>query len=60
MPKIYDMGQDGFTSLPKGRRAEDFFFALKNPTVSARFERANLGCKGQHGTSRQPKPLYKD
>jgi hypothetical protein len=24
-------GTHSFTSLPKGRRAEDFFFALKNP-----------------------------
>ena len=31
----------------EGRRAEDFF-ALKNPTVSAGFEPANLGTKGQH------------
>ena len=43
-----------FTS--EGRRAEDFF-ALKNPTVSAGFEPANLGTKGQHATSRLPKPL---
>ena len=40
----------------EGRRAEDFF-ALKNPTVSARFEPANLGTKGQHSTSRPPKPI---
>ena len=40
----------------EGRRAEDFF-ALKNPTVSARFEPANLGTKSQHATSRPPKPL---
>ena len=31
----------------EGRRADDFF-ALKNPTASARFELANLGTKGQH------------
>jgi hypothetical protein len=37
-------GTHGFTS---GRRAEDFFFALKNPTASAGFEPANLGTKGQ-------------
>ena len=43
-----------FTS--EGRRAEDFF-ALKNPTASAGFEPANLGTKGQHATSRPPKPL---
>ena len=41
---------------PEGRRAEDFF-ALKNPTASARFEHANVGTKGQHATSRPPKPL---
>ena len=42
-------GTDGFT--------EDFF-ALKNPTASAGFEPANLGTKGQHATSRPPKPVY--
>ena len=40
----------------EGRRAEDFF-ALKNPTASAGVEPANLGTKGQHATSRPPKPL---
>ena len=40
----------------EGKRAEDFF-ALKNPTASAGFEPANLGTKGQHATSRPPKPL---
>ena len=40
----------------EGRRTEDFF-ALKNPTASAGFEPANLGTKGQHATSRPPKPL---
>ena len=40
----------------EGRRAENFF-ALKNPTASAGFEPANLGTKGQHATSRPPKPL---
>jgi hypothetical protein len=29
----------------------------KNPTTSAGFEPANLGTKGQHATSRPPKPL---
>ena len=47
-------GTDGFTS--EGRRAEDFS-PLKNPTASAGFEPANLGTKGQHATSRPPKPL---
>ena len=49
-------GTDGFTSPPK----EDvlrIFFALKNPTASVGFQPANLGTKGQHGTSRPPKPL---
>ena len=40
----------------EGRRAEDFF-TLKNPTASAGFEPVNLGTKGQHATSRPPKPL---
>ena len=40
----------------EGRRAEDFL-ALKNPTASVGFEPANLGTKGQHTTSRSPKPL---
>ena len=40
----------------EGRRAEDFV-ALKNPTASAGFEPTNLGAKGQHATSRPPKPL---
>jgi hypothetical protein len=40
------------------RRAEDSF-ALKNPTASAGFEPVNLGTKGQHATSRPPKPLVK-
>jgi hypothetical protein len=31
----------------EGRRAEDSFFALKNPTASVGFEPANLGAKGQ-------------
>jgi hypothetical protein len=34
-------GTHSFTSLPKGRCAEDFF-TLKNPTVLAGFEPANL------------------
>jgi hypothetical protein len=32
-------------------------FRPKNPTASAGCEPANLGTKGQHATSRQPKPL---
>ena len=49
-------GTDGFTSpLKEGVLAN--FFALKNPTASVGFEPANLGTKGQHGTSRPQKPL---
>jgi hypothetical protein len=33
------------------------FFRPKNPTASAGFEPVNLGTKGQHATSRPPKPL---
>ena len=40
----------------EGRLAEDFF-TLKNPTAWAEFEPANLGTRGQHATSRLPKPL---
>ena len=43
----------------EGRRAEDFFFALKNPTASAGFEPANFGTKGQHATSRPLKPFLR-
>ena len=43
-------------SPSEGRRAEDFF-ALRNLTASAGFEPASLGTKGQHATSRPPKPL---
>jgi hypothetical protein len=56
MPQICDMGQTAL--LPsEGRHAEDFF-ALKIPTASAGFEPANLGNKGQHVTSRTPKPIF--
>ena len=48
-------GTNGFTSLPK-EGVLRIFFALKNPTASAGFELANLGTKGQHATSRPPKP----
>jgi hypothetical protein len=33
------------------------FFALKTPTASAGFESTNSSTRGQHATSRQPKPL---
>ena len=48
-------GTDGFTSAPK-EVVLKIFFALKNPTASVGFEPANLGTKGQHATSRPPKP----
>jgi len=55
-PQIYDMGPTAL--LPsEGRHAENFF-ALKNLTASAGFERANLGTKGQHATPRPPKPIF--
>jgi hypothetical protein len=41
----------------EGRRAEDFFSVLKNPTASAGFEPAKLGFKGQQATSRPTQPL---
>jgi hypothetical protein len=41
----------------EGRCAEDFFFRHKNPTASVGCEPANLSTKGQHATSRPPKPL---
>jgi hypothetical protein len=49
-------GTDGFTSPPK-EGVLRIFFARKNPTASAGFEPASLGTKGQHATSRPPKPL---
>ena len=49
-------GTDGFTSPPKGGMLR-IFFALKNAKALAGFEPANLGTKGQHATSRPPKPL---
>jgi hypothetical protein len=50
-------GTDGFTSPPK-EGVLRIFYRLKNPTASAGFEPATLGTKGQHATSRPPKPLY--
>ena len=49
-------GTDGFTSPPKEGVLRIFFFALKNPTASVGIEPANFGTKGQHATSRPPKP----
>ena len=48
-------GTDGFTSPPKEGVLR--IFHPKNPTASAGCEPANLGTKGQHATSRLPKPL---
>jgi hypothetical protein len=56
MPQIYDIGQTALLSLPK-EGVLKIFFAFKNPMASAGFEPANLGTKGQHATSRPPKPL---
>jgi hypothetical protein len=50
-----DMGQTAL--LPLRRKACWGFFRPKNPKSSAGFEPANLGTKGQHATSRPPKPL---
>ena len=50
------MGQTALLSSD-GRRVGDFF-ALKNPTASVGVEPANLGTRGQHATSRPPKPLF--
>ena len=52
VPQICDMGQ----TASEERRSEDFF-ALKNPTASVGFEISSFGTKGQHATSRPPKPL---
>ena len=50
-------GTDSFTSPPK-EGVLRIFFALKNPTASVGFEPANLCTKGQHATSRLPKPPF--
>ena len=39
------------------RSRAEFLSPWKNPTASAGFEPTNLGTKGQHATSRPPKPL---
>ena len=49
-------GTDGFTSPPK-EGVLRIFFALKNPAAKVGFEPADLGTKGQHATSKPPKPL---
>ena len=43
--------------LPLRRKARWGIFCLKNPTVSAGFEPANLGSKGQYSTPRTHKPI---
>ena len=49
-------GADGFTSPPK-EGVLRIFFALKIRRLRPGCEPANLGTKGQHATSRPPKPL---
>jgi hypothetical protein len=44
--------------LPLRRKACRGFFRPKNPTTSAGCDPANLGTKGQHATSKPPKPLW--
>jgi len=55
MPHSYDMGPTALRPLQ--RKARWRFFRPKNPTASAGCKPANLGTKGQHATSRPPKPL---
>jgi hypothetical protein len=43
--------------LPLRRKACCWFFRPKQPTASVGCEPADLGTKGQHPTSRPPKPL---
>jgi hypothetical protein len=50
-------GTHSFTSLPK-EGVQRIFFALKNLMALAGYEPANSGSKGQHATSRPPKPLF--
>ena len=57
MPDFHVIFRDLLHAVYQRRGTNGFFFALKNPTVSAGFEPANLGTKGQHATSRPPKPL---
>jgi hypothetical protein len=46
MPQSCDMGPAAL--LPLRRKACSGYFRPKNPTVSAGFEPANLGTRGQH------------
>ena len=48
------MGQTDL--FPLRRKARRGSLLPKNPTASAGCEPANLGTKGQHATSRPPKP----
>jgi hypothetical protein len=57
MSQICKLGQDGFY-FPSEECVLRIFFALKNPTVSAGYEPANFGTKGQYSTSRPPQPLH--
>ena len=58
MPDFHVTFRGQTALLPLRRKAcWGFFFALKNPTASVGFKPANLGTKGQHATSRPPKPL---
>ena len=50
-------GTNGFTSPPKEGELRIFFFRPeKSNDFGWGFEPANLGTKGQHATSRPPKP----
>jgi hypothetical protein len=49
-------GTDGFTSPPKEGVLRNFF-PPKIPKASAGYKPANLCTKGQHASSRPPKPL---
>jgi hypothetical protein len=51
------MGPTALLPFEKEGVLRVFFFALKNPTALAEFEPANFGSKGQHATSRPPKPI---
>ena len=56
MPYSYDMGPTAL--LPLRRKVCWGLFCPKNPTASAGCEPTSLGTKGQHATSRVPKPLH--
>jgi hypothetical protein len=56
---IYTPFRDLLHAVKLRHGTDDDFFRPKNPTASAGCEPANLGTKGQHTTSRPPKPLSK-